>query len=71
MKRVGFILDHIQPNGLLKDMMDKVHIDVEWYYMTKVKKSYYLLPEEDVPIRTISSRRFITKVMFLVAMARP
>ena len=39
--------------------------------MTKQTEKYYLLPEEEVPHRTCQSKNFITKVMFLAAMARP
>ncbi|XP_019099327.1 PREDICTED: uncharacterized protein LOC109132269 [Camelina sativa] len=39
--------------------------------MTKTTENYYLLREEDDPIRTCQSKNFIGKVMVLVAMARP
>ncbi|KAH7839797.1 hypothetical protein Vadar_009016 [Vaccinium darrowii] len=34
-------------------------------------EKFYLLPEEDEPLHTCKSKRFITKVMFLAAVARP
>src|SRR5690349_1992898 len=40
-------------------------------YLTKSKNNYYLLPEEDMPHRTVKSKRFILKVMFLAEVARP
>ncbi|XP_020881507.1 uncharacterized protein LOC110228407 [Arabidopsis lyrata subsp. lyrata] len=52
-------------------MYNIVHIDEKWFYMTKRTETYYLLPEEDDPIRTCQSKNFIGKVMVLVAMARP
>lgn len=52
-------------------MSNIIHIDEKWFYMTKKSKSYYLLPEEEDPLRTCQSKNFIGKVMFLVALARP
>ena len=53
------------------DMYDYVHIDKKWFYMTKVSEKYYLHPEEEERLRTCKSKRFITKIMFLAAVARP
>ena len=39
--------------------------------MSKPTKRYYLVPGEDEPARTCKSKTFITKVMFLAAVARP
>lgn len=39
--------------------------------MTKRKKTYYLLPEEEDPLRTVQNKNRIGKVMFLTAIARP
>eukprot|EP00171_Calliarthron_tuberculosum_P006753 IDg6753t1 len=39
--------------------------------MTKIKEKYYLLLDEKPPERSTKSKRFITKVMFLAAVARP
>ncbi|OMO72576.1 Transposase, Tc1-like protein [Corchorus olitorius] len=52
-------------------MFNQVHIDEKWFFMTRESERYYLLPEEDEPVRTCKSKRFITKVMFLAAVARP
>ncbi|XP_058742314.1 uncharacterized protein LOC131614776 [Vicia villosa] len=52
-------------------MYNIVHIDEKWFYMTKSSESYYLLRDEEEPIRTCKSKNFIEKVMFLVAIARP
>ncbi|ETV98369.1 hypothetical protein H310_09060 [Aphanomyces invadans] len=52
-------------------MMNYVHVDEKWFYATQVKRSYYLAPGEEPPHRTCKSKRFITKVMFLSAVARP
>ncbi|XP_058191991.1 uncharacterized protein LOC131309348 [Rhododendron vialii] len=52
-------------------MYDHVHIDEKWFYLSKVSERYYLLPQEEEPVRTCKSKKFITKVMFLAAVARP
>ena len=52
-------------------MYDHVHIDEKWFYITKVKKKYYLLFDEEPPERSTKSKRYITKVMFMAAVARP
>uniref|UniRef100_A0ACD5XRX0 Uncharacterized protein n=1 Tax=Avena sativa TaxID=4498 RepID=A0ACD5XRX0_AVESA len=53
------------------DMEDIVHLDEKWFNMTKNNRTYYLLPEEEDPVRTIQNKNYIGKVMFLVAVARP
>ncbi|KAJ0854273.1 hypothetical protein HanRHA438_Chr14g0660821 [Helianthus annuus] len=53
------------------DMFNVIHIDEKWFYMSKPSKRYYLVPNEDEPLRTCKSKKFITKVMFLAAVARP
>ena len=46
-------------------------MDEKWFYITKDKNTYYLLPNEEPPERSAKSKRFITKVMFLAAVAQP
>ena len=53
------------------DMFNVVHIDQKWFYMSRPSKRYYLVPGEEEPLRTCKSKKFITKVMFLAAVARP
>ncbi|GAA0139660.1 hypothetical protein LIER_01160 [Lithospermum erythrorhizon] len=52
-------------------MYDRVVIDEKWFYMSQESEKYYLLPNENEPYRTCKSKRFISKVMFLAAVARP
>ena len=52
-------------------MYEYVHIDEKWFYITKQNTGYYLVPGEPDPIRTCKSKRFVTKVMFMAAVARP
>ncbi|RQM21490.1 hypothetical protein B5M09_011511, partial [Aphanomyces astaci] len=41
-----------------------------WFFITKVKRRFYLYDEE-MAERAAKSKKFITKVMFLAAVARP
>ena len=52
-------------------MYDYVHIDEKWFYMTKINTNYYLVPDETPPHWTCKSKRYITTVMFMCAVARP
>ncbi|XP_026436613.1 uncharacterized protein LOC113334612 [Papaver somniferum] len=58
-------------NMMTNPMYDVIHIDEKWFFMTKATENYYLHPEETEPYRTCQSKRFIKKVMFLAAVARP
>ncbi|KAL7598103.1 hypothetical protein Lser_V15G26393 [Lactuca serriola] len=75
--RLEFCLSKITLSSLFSplptfyDMFNVVHIDEKWFYMSKPSKRYYLVPGEDEPLRTCKSKKFITKVMFLAAVARP
>lgn len=61
----------IPHNPTFTAMHNIVHIDEKWFYITKKSMHYYLLPDEEEPLRTCKSKNFIAKVMFLVAVARP
>lgn len=69
--RIKFCLSKVKPNGFFEDMYDYVHIDEKWFYLTQSKRSYYVLLDEQEPQRSCKSKRFITKVMFMAAVARP
>ncbi|CAL5349588.1 unnamed protein product [Camellia sinensis] len=74
--RLRFCLSMLVPNSLqgqpmFNSMYDYVHIDEKWFYISKEAERYYLLPEKEEPHRCCKSKRFITKVMFLAAVARP
>ncbi|CAM9612185.1 unnamed protein product, partial [Discosporangium mesarthrocarpum] len=74
--RVGFALSHMHRKGgarvVVEDVYDWVQMDEKWFYVTKDGRGIYLHPEEDAtkPPRA-QNKRFITKVMFLAAVARP
>lgn len=70
-ERFNFCRSFVTDNGFFESMMNYIHIDEKWFYMTKINENFYLLPDESPPDRTTKSKRFITKVMFLAAVARP
>lgn len=73
-ERVKFSLSMIVPESnppTFFDMFDCVHVDEKWFNLTKIKQTFYLCPDEPDPLRTCKSKRFIEKVMFLAAVARP
>lgn len=73
--RVKFALQFIQDAGRgqlrFDDMLDRVHLDEKWFYLTKDKQRYYLAEHEEAPHLTVKNKNYILKVMFLVAVARP
>ena len=52
-------------------MYDYVHIDEKWFYMMREKTSVWLYDGEAMPNIACQSKRFIGKVMFICAVARP
>ncbi|XP_058782995.1 uncharacterized protein LOC131657639 [Vicia villosa] len=74
--RLRFCLSMLEETSLPRDpefksMHNIIHIDEKWFYMTKKSANYYLLENEDEPYCTCKNKNFISKVMFLVAVARP
>ncbi|XP_031259952.1 uncharacterized protein LOC116118124 [Pistacia vera] len=74
--RIRFCLSMIEhgnnPSCLRFVTMENIiHVDEKWFYMTKQSEKYYLLPDEDEPLRTCKSKTFITKFMFLAVVTRP
>ncbi|WCJ44147.1 hypothetical protein M5689_024834 [Euphorbia peplus] len=63
--------DNLNTSPSFINMHDRVHIDEKWFCISKTSQKYYLHPEEKEPYRTCKSKRFITKIMFLAAVARP
>ncbi|KAG3020594.1 hypothetical protein PC121_g10816 [Phytophthora cactorum] len=69
--RLVWCILHVQPNSLLfNNMYDTIHVDEKIFYLTAVRRRYYL-PGEEAPHRQVRSKRFITKVMMLAAVVRP
>ncbi|KAG2764654.1 hypothetical protein Pcac1_g23823 [Phytophthora cactorum] len=70
--RLAWCVLHVHPNALLfNNMHDTIHVDEKLFYLTAVRRRYYLLPGEEAPHRQVHSKRFITKVMMLAAVERP
>jgi hypothetical protein len=46
-------------------------VDEKWFYQTSVTRKIIMAQDEAEPERKVQSKRFITKVMFLCAVARP
>nr|XP_043626076.1 uncharacterized protein LOC122597563 [Erigeron canadensis] len=69
--RLEFCLSTVTRSLTFHDIFNVIHIDEKWFYMSKPSKRYYLVPNEIEPLRTCKSKKFITKVMFLAAVARP
>jgi len=76
-KRLQFCVSMLDQNTIKSprpffQLMDNVvHIDEKWFEMTKKSNTYYLLPEESLPLRTVWNKNCIAKVMFLTAVAKP
>ena len=66
-------LDSRDPQDPTKflDMMDHIHMDEKWFFLSQQKERYLLLPEEKNPKWCVKSKLHITKVMFLCAVAWP
>ena len=71
--RLIMALESRDPNDPSKflDMMDRVHVDEKWFFLSRQRERYLLLPEEKNPKRCVKSKSHITKVMFLCAVAHP
>ncbi|KAF0702012.1 hypothetical protein AaE_016180 [Aphanomyces astaci] len=73
--RLEFAKSFLRPSSkgghLFTSMRDIVHIDEKWFFLTKVKRKFYVYEDEEMAHRGAKSKKFITKVMFLAAVARP
>ena len=55
-----------------KNKLNEIHIDESWFYIRNEQTKLRLTPDTKLPdVPTTVSKGFITKVMFIVAMARP
>ncbi|KAF0714687.1 Aste57867_3751 [Aphanomyces stellatus] len=73
--RLKYALSFLRPalcgNHVFVNMYDQVHVDEKWFFITKVNRKFYVYDDEEVALRAAKSKKFITKVMFLAAVARP
>ncbi|XP_057532895.1 uncharacterized protein LOC130810784 [Amaranthus tricolor] len=65
------ILDEQTKNFTFNEMKNVVHIDEKLFYITRTQQTFYLTQDEIEPHREIQSKRFIPKIMFMCAVARP
>ena len=70
-ERIRHCIDNIMEDGYFRDMYDRVHVDEKWFFVMPQKETVYLLEDEEPPLRCAKSKRFIPKLMFLCAVARP
>ncbi|RHY52617.1 hypothetical protein DYB34_011176 [Aphanomyces astaci] len=52
-------------------MWDVVHLDEKWFNAEKDRLKVYVVKRQSIKRRVAKSKRFIPKVMFLAAVARP
>jgi transposase len=72
--RIEFVLSRIDlflSPPAFDCMFQEVHVDEKWFNLTEINGRFYLANDEEDPHRTAQSKRFITKVMFICAVARP
>ena len=70
---LSMALDSRDPQDLTKflNMMDQIHVDEKWFFLSRQKERYLFLLEEKNPKWCVRSKWHITKVMFLCAIAHP
>ncbi|ETV69424.1 hypothetical protein H257_14809 [Aphanomyces astaci] len=71
---MGTLSRHLK-NGTLNashyNLWDVVHLDEKWFNADKDRRKVYLVPGEKPPRCAWNTKRFVPKVMFLAAVARP
>ncbi|ETO67802.1 hypothetical protein F444_15310 [Phytophthora nicotianae P1976] len=75
-RRFAFALAHVERafggrDYRMHHMYDYVHVDGKWFNLYKVSTRYYLTKDERAPHQACPNHRYIGKVMFLAAVARP
>ncbi|ETW07480.1 hypothetical protein H310_01989 [Aphanomyces invadans] len=65
-----FAMSFVRPDMQFNDLLNYVHIDEKWFYLTKTIRTYCFVPGESEAERKCMNKRFLTKVMFLTAVAR-
>ena len=71
-QRLDFCHLFLNPrHGRFRPMMNIFHIDEKWFNMEKNRRKFYLAKDEEAPKRKAKSKKWIPKLMFLAAVARP
>ena len=73
MSRMELALSFVDKNNpsQFKNMEDLIHIDEKWFFLTKDGQRFIIAADEEEPYRHVQHKNFMTKVMFLCAVARP
>ena len=73
MSRMELALSFIDKNNTSKfeNMEDLIHIDEKWFYLTKDGQRFIIAADKEEPYRHVQHKSFLTKIMFLCAVARP
>ncbi|ETW00122.1 hypothetical protein H310_07536 [Aphanomyces invadans] len=72
--RLQWAMNHVKDIDGAKffdPMLDTVHVDEKWFYMTRMKRTVYGAPGEKIKQRLCKSKRHLFKVMFLSTVTRP
>jgi hypothetical protein len=76
LERLRYCLAQISQETILENptfdgFYNRIHLDEKWFYIFEENQRMLLVPGETAPHRTCKSKRFIRKIMFLCAIARP
>ena len=73
MSRMELALSFVDKNNTSKfeNMEDLIHINEKWFYLTKDGQRFIIAADEEEPYRHVQHKSFLTKIMFLCAVARP
>ncbi|KAF0685508.1 hypothetical protein As57867_022548, partial [Aphanomyces stellatus] len=75
LERLKYAWSFLRPGScgshIFVDLYDQVHVDEKWFFITTVNKKFYVYDDEEIALRAVKSKNFITKVMFIAAVARP
>ena len=73
MSRMELALSFVDKNNTSKfeNMEDLIHIDEKWFYLTKDGQRFTIAADKEEPYRHVQHKSFLTKIMFLCAVARP
>ncbi|XP_074302848.1 uncharacterized protein LOC141636453 [Silene latifolia] len=63
--------DDLCSKVMFKDQSNVIHIDEKWFYITKDGQRFYLSQTEPDPYRSVQSKTFIGKIMFMCVVGRP
>ena len=71
--RMELALLFIDKNNTSKfeHMVDLIHFNKKWFYLTKDGQHFIIAADEAEPYRHVQHKLFLTKIMFLSAVARP